>query len=66
MILNIEAKFEVKGQYPVTLEKHNDYEGCYKVRYGLELTPCPSYEAAVKEFHACRKHAETCAGWHDE
>lgn len=63
MILSIEAKLEISGQYTVTLEKHDDYPGCYKVRYGLEVTPCPSYEKAVAEFKHCARHAQECAGW---
>lgn len=69
MILAIEAKFEIKGQYTVTLEKHDDYVGDghhYKVRYGQQLTKDMSYLSAVDEFKSCVRHAEECAGWHNE
>lgn len=70
MILKIEAKLEIAGQYTVTLEKHDDFhigEGHhYRVRYGQSLTKDMSYLSAVDEFQSCCKHAMELAGWNDE
>lgn len=70
MTISIEAKFEIQGQYSVTLEKHDDFhigeEFHYRVRYGQSLTKPMSHLSAVDEFESCCQHAKGCAGWNVE